>query len=469
MGRKRKPRSFEGVQIVDIARRGKCIGKSAEGEVLIVDDVVPGDVIDGTAFKKKKGLWQVKPTRFIKLSENRVDPLCEHFSDCGGCKWQNLDISSQLEFKEKQVFEAITRLGNIREFKRLPIVASPKTFEFRNKMEFSFSDRKWVSEKEMSKQSDSIAEGGLGLHPPGWYSKVVDIDTCHLIPDFINEIRNFIREESRDLNLTYYNHNTHSGDMRNVMMRINRENEVMVVFVFGSKPDDRHHSLIKSTTETFDRIVSVYYQVNTKLNDSTYDLEARLIYGDQYLNEHIGEVQFKIGPKSFFQTNIYQTEQLYAEVSRLADLTGQEIVYDLYSGIGSIALYIAKSAREIVAIEDVPEAIEDARINAGLNNIEHISYFTGKMEELIETDQLDHLPRPDVIITDPPRAGMHERVIRFILKQAPRRIVYVSCDPSTQARDINRLSENFDLISVQPFDMFPHTSHIESIALLHRK
>ena len=469
MGRKRQKKQFDRIDIIDIASRGKCIGRADTGEIVMVEEVVPGDVVKGNALRKKKGMWAVRVDEFIEKSADRVDVRCEHFDDCGGCKWQHLSMKKQLFYKQKQVYETIKRVGGIEEFDPLPIVPSPREFEFRNKMEFSFSDSKWIGKEALNSGETIEHNGGLGLHPPGWFQKVVDLETCHLIPNQVNEIRNFIRDKSRERSLSFYNPMKHVGDMRNIMMRINRQGEVMVVFIFGSPLSDAHLGLMEETQVKFSDIVSIYSIVNQKANDSTFDLDANLFYGTEYLNEHIGTVQFKIGPKSFFQTNVYQTEQLYAEVKRLAKLTGEETVFDLYSGIGSIALYVADQAKAIVAVEDVADAVEDGKINAKLNHVEHIQYHTGKMEHLIQSDELKHLPKPDVIITDPPRAGMHESVVRFIMQQAPMRIVYVSCDPSTQARDIKLLATDYKLESVQPFDMFPHTSHVESVALLTKK
>ncbi|MCL4150038.1 UNVERIFIED_CONTAM: hypothetical protein GTU68_044294 [Idotea baltica] len=469
MGRKRQKKIFDQIDIIDIANRGKCIGRADTGEIVLVEEVVPGDVVKGNALRKKKGMWMVRVDQFIEKSADRVTPKCQHFDDCGGCKWQHLSMDKQLFYKNKQVVETIKRLGGVESFNAYDIVPSPREFEFRNKMEFSFSDSRWLSRDEVESEDGLKNKGGLGLHPPGWFQKVVDLETCHLIPNRINEIRNFIRDASRDLNLTFYNPMKHVGDMRNIMMRINRAGEVMVVFIFGAPILDAHKNLMEKTQKEFSDIVSIYSILNQKANDSTFDLGANLIYGEQYLQETIGAIHFNIGPKSFFQTNIYQTEQVYAEVKKLAQLTGEEIVFDLYSGIGSIALYVADQAKEVVAVEDVAEAVEDARVNAQLNNIDHITYHTGKMEQLIDADALGDLPRPDVIITDPPRAGMHQTVVQFILQQAPKRIVYVSCDPSTQARDIKLLSDAYELVSIKPFDMFPHTSHIECVALLIRR
>ncbi len=466
MSRRKKKKEFSRIDIIDIAAKGKCVGRTEEGEIVLVDDVVPGDIISGNALRKRKGMWMVRPDQFHEYSTDRVEPPCAHFADCGGCKWQHLNIEQQLSFKQKQVFETMKRIGGYTDFDMRPIVPSPRSYQFRNKMEFSFSDKRWLGKHEIDATVDIQNAGGLGLHPPGRFDKVVDLEACHLIPEHVNDIRNFVRDTSRELGLTFYNARGHIGDMRNLMMRINRAGDIMVVFIFGSQLTDKHQQLMSQTQENFPQIVSIYSILNQKANDSTFDLNAELIYGDQYLTEHIGSTQFKIGPKSFFQTNIYQTEQLYEEVRQLAQLSGSEIVFDLYSGIGSIALYLADQAREMVAIEDVSEAVADAKINAKLNGVDHISYHSGKMEKLIEANQLHHLPKPDVIITDPPRAGMHEAVVRFILDQEAKRIVYVSCDPATQARDIKMLSEKYKLISLQPFDMFPHTSHVEAVALL---
>ena len=466
---KRKLKEFERIEIIDIAARGKCMGRTSEGEIVFVEQVVPGDVIKGNATRKRKGMWNVRRTEFIEKSVDRVEPRCEHFADCGGCKWQDLSIEKQLFYKEKQVHETMKRLGGVTSYVAKPIVPSPRSFDFRNKMEFSFSNKLWLSAEAIKDETVFQNTGGLGLHPPGWFEKVVDLETCHLIPQIINDIRNFARDKARELNLTFYDSKLHIGDMRNLRLRNNRKGEIMAVFIFGAALTDDHRKLMKLCNDKFSEITSLYSIVNTKANDSTFDLDATLEYGDEYLSEHIHEVQFKIGPKSFFQTNVYQTEQLYAEVKRLAQLTGDEVVFDLYSGIGSIALYLADQCAELVAVEDVAEAVEDGKVNATLNGVNHITYYTGKMEKLIVANDLDQLSKPDVIITDPPRAGMHDAVVQFILSQAPARIVYVSCDPATQARDINKMQQDYQVVSVQPFDMFPHTSHVESVALLERR
>ena len=462
MGR-RKQKEYTNVEIVDIAHKGLTMGRDESGQMLLVQNAVPGDIVSGNSRRKKKGLPLLYTTSIDKPSQWRQNPKCEHFDLCGGCKWQNLIEEKQLELKEKQVEQAIKRIAKLDGYKTYPIVPSPKSFEFRNKVEFSFSDGVWYSKADEG--SDKKA-GALGFHPQGRFDKVVDVIHCHLVPEIINEIKNELRNHALELGLTFYNAYEHVGDLRSIVFKINRKNEIMICLVAGVKISEKIDNLIEVLRNNFNQIVSFFFMHNTKLNDSIFDLTPELIYGEDHLVESISDITFHIGPKSFFQTNIYQTEQLYAQVKEWADLKQEDVLYDLYSGLGSIALYLADSVKEVIGIEEVEPAVEDAFKNAELNLIENAHFISGRVEDLVKNGGINKLPRPEKMIVDPPRAGMHGQVVEKILELAPEVIIYVSCNPATQARDLALMKEQYKLEKIRAFDMFPHTSHVESVAKL---
>ncbi len=464
---RRKKKDFENVQVIDIGHKGYAIGKAETGEIVLVDDAVPGDLINGFAFRKKKGIWMVQVEELVKKSPWRKEKDCPHFPVCGGCKWQDLTYEKQVEFKEKQVKDAVHRIAQIDSFDYLPIVAAPRPYAYRNKLEFSFSASQWLTEEQIKSGIEIPKIPALGFHPRNVFQKVIAIETCLLMEDTVNRIRNFISEKATEFGLQFYNNYAQEGDLRTLILRNNLAGEWMLVLT-GTQPLDTgaRRDLLQAAEDAFPEIVSIYYVENNKLNDSIYDCTPNLVAGTKYLTEHIGGLKFCIGPKSFFQTNIEQTEKLYHTLKTWANLKSDEIVYDLYSGIGSIGMYVADACAKVYCVEDVEEAVLDAIYNKEINGLEHVEHIQGKVEQLIQEAALNHLPKPDLVITDPPRAGMHKDVVEFILKLKPKRILYVSCEPTTMARDLKILEATYELKQVQAFDLFPQTSHVESLALL---
>lgn len=458
---------YKSVEVIDIGHKGHALGRTPDGEIVLIEDALPGAEISGSSRRKKKGLPLLRVEEVIRESPFRVTPRCVHFDVCGGCKWQHLAMEQQLHFKEQQVHNAIRRIAGVTDYEALPIVASPEWYGYRNKMEFSFSSKRWLTTTEVKTADDSIDRDALGLHPPGRFDRVVDIDTCLLMKHEVNSIRHFIKEGAKSLGLTFYDASAHSGIMRSLIVRSNRSDHYMLVFVVAMK-DPRVYQLMQMVADRFLQVRSIYCVVNAKANDSIHDLRADHFYGDYKLLEKIDDYEFEIGPKSFFQTNILQTEQLYRRVRELAQIQATDVVYDLYTGLGSIAIYLSGDSDKIYGVEEVPAAIEDARVNAQRNQCS-TAFAVGRVEDLIDGGQLADWPRPDIVIVDPPRAGLHRDVVHYILALAPRRIVYVSCDPATQARDIAMMKDRYQIISVEPYDMFPHTSHVESVALLQKR
>jgi 23S rRNA (uracil1939-C5)-methyltransferase len=413
-------------------------------------------------------MWITVPEKFHKMSEDRVQPFCDHFGTCGGCKWQNLDYTKQVFYKEKAVIDALNRIAHIDSAEVLPILKCETTKYYRNKLEYTFSGQRWLTIEEMN-SDDELNRNALGFHVPGSFARVVDIKTCYLQPDPSDAIRNRIRQLSETQEFQYQNIRDRSGLMRNVIIRNNTAGEVMIILVMIKDEPEVRKVIFEDLKEHFPQITSMYYCINAKLNDSTFDLPMHLHDGNTHLRQQLGHVKFDLGPKSFFQTNPTQAKALYDITVQMAEVGEDDVVFDLYCGIGSISLYVANQARHVVGVEEVPEAIDDARRNARLNETENVDFFAGTARTVLLSDEFKQHGQPDIIITDPPRAGMHESVIASILDLAPKRIVYVSCNPSTQARDIKLLAEYYDFVRAQPVDMFPHTSHIENVALLSRK
>jgi 23S rRNA (uracil1939-C5)-methyltransferase len=463
---KRKFPKIENLQIHDISSDGKAVGRH-ENQVVFVTGLVPGDVADVQVIKKKKRFFHAVPVEIHSYSNLRTEPFCSHFSSCGGCKWQNLSYEDQIRFKEKQVVDQLTRLGEMEVPEVHPIIGSEHTRYYRNKLEYSFSDKRWMEKSEIESGKDINDNGALGFHAPGRFDKVLQIDKCYLQAEPTNAIRNAVHDFAVKNQLTYYNPKSHEGLMRNLMIRITEKGEVMVV-VIASDFNDELESLLQYLETAFPEIDSLMYVINKKWNDSIYDLDAHPYAGRNYITENIDGLEFKIGPKSFFQTNTRQTEVLYKKVKEAANLTGEEIVYDLYSGTGSISLYLARNAKKVVGVEVVSEAVEDANINAGINNISNVEFVTGDMKDIMKPGFIKAHGKPDVIVLDPPRAGVHKDVIEVIRKTAPEKIVYVSCNPATQARDISLLKDSYRIVEVQPVDMFPHTHHMENMILLEK-
>jgi len=469
MGRKKK-KTIENLKVHGIADRGKAVARTEEGQVVFLDHAVPGDIVDALILRKKKGFMQGVVTKMHKASTDRIKPRCTHFEDCGGCKWQDMTYDKQVYHKELQVKAAISKIARIQDPDIvLPIIGSKKTFYYRNKMEYSFSNARWLSKAEAESDETFEQMNALGFHPPGFYSKVVDITTCFLQDDQGNEIRNAIRAYGLEHNLSFYDSRAQKGFLRNFILRNTSTSEWMLIMIFGDNQPEEIEKMMNFLVERFPFLKSVFYIINLKKNDSIFDQEPIHFYGEEVIYEVLGELKYKISPKSFFQTNSEQAKVLYDKIVEFADLQSDDHVYDLYTGLGSIALYVAKYCKTVLGIEEIPVAIEDAKFNMKLNEVSNASFYTGDVKDILTPEFIEQHPKPDVIITDPPRAGMHADVINTLLKLEPKRIVYVSCNPATQARDIALLSEQFQVIKVQPVDMFPHTHHVESIAVLERK
>jgi 23S rRNA (uracil1939-C5)-methyltransferase len=466
---KRKKKVIENLTITGIADKGKAVGRTPEGEVVFVEDVVPGDVVDVLVLRKKKSLSQAIVQKFKHLSEDRVQPRCDHFGTCGGCKWQNLDYQVQLTHKEQTVKDCIRRIAGLNPDLVNPIIGCDSNFEYRNKLEFSFSTKRWLTKEEAESEDIIENKGALGFHKAGFFDKIVEIQKCHLQDDLSNEIRNFIRDYSLANGYSYYDMKNHVGLLRNMIVRNTTDGEWMLTIVFGENDMNKIQALMEETKNRFPEIVSLHYVINTKWNDSIYDQEVILYHGNPYITQQLNGVKYRIGPKSFFQTNPRQAQVLFDTAVRYAGLSATDNVYDLYTGLGSIALYIAGKVKHVTGIEEVPEAILDAEINKETNQITNATFYTGDVKNILNAEFIEKHGKPDIIITDPPRAGMHPEVIDVLLDSHSPRIVYISCNPATQARDLKLLSEKYDTVSVTPVDMFPHTHHIESVALLKLK
>ena len=474
MGNKKKkePEYSEDVLIVDAGSEGMSVAKP-EGRVVFIPFGVPGDVVDIEVFKKKKNYFEGRILRFKKYSDKRVDPVCQHFGLCGGCKWQQLDYQWQLYYKQKQVKDNFDRIGKLEYPGIRPILGCEKQYFYRNKLEYAFSNRKWLTDGAPSGTYGEEDVKGLGFHLPSLFDRVVDVEQCHLQADPSNEIRLFVRKFTMDHKLSYYSVRHHEGLMRNLVIRCNSKGEFMVILVISEENDSIRHELVPALEKQFPQIVSLLLIINNKLNDVINDLPFECLKGDPFLMETMAsprsgfpELKFRIGPVSFFQTNVYQAERLYRAAFDLANVKGDELMYDLYTGTGTIAQYFSRFVKRVVGIEYVEEAIADAKVNAAINGIENCCFYAGDMAKLFTDEFIDANGTPDFIVTDPPRAGMAEKVVEQLLKIRAKKIVYVSCNPATQARDLQLLSTAYKIMAVQPVDMFPHTQHVENITLL---
>lgn len=461
-------RIIENLTLTDIAEKGFSIGRDDQGRVVFVEHAVPGDLVDVQVFKKRKGIHYASPIKFHQRSPDKVLPFCQHFEFCGGCQWQHLDYNAQLIFKEKIVRDALERVGKIavRDFE--PILGASRSKEYRNKLEFTFANKQWLTKEDMDAGMDRNLDVA-GFYHPGVYDKVLNIQQCHLQQSPSNELRLGIKELAIQLGISFYDLGNHSGCLRNIVIRITTTGEILLIVFFGDENEKDHKRLLRAIKEKFPQITSLHFSINTKLNSSYYDLPIKLFEGKGYVEETLGHVNYRIGPKSFFQTNSYQAGQLYELVAEMAQLTGKENVYDLYTGIGSIGLFLAKNSRQIVGIEEVPEAIEDAKINAEINGIKNAVFFAGDVKNILQPSFVEEFGQPDVLITDPPRAGMHPDVVKMLLQLKVPKVVYVSCKPSTQARDLQSLSEIYTVSRSRAVDMFPHTHHVENVVLLELK
>ncbi len=461
----RKPKIFKEVEITGIADKGREVGRYKE-KVVFVEGAVPGDVVDVRVTKRKSGFDIATVIHFHKRSDDRIAPFCKHFEECGGCSWQHLAYETQLKHKQQTVENAMRRIGKVDIERLMPIVGAEPTTFYRNKMEYTFSNKRWITQAEVDEGVEFAHRKALGFHKPGGFNKIIDIEKCYLQPDPSNAIRNGLRDFAIEQDYSFYDVNAHTGLLRNLMMRITTTGDVMVLVSFSENDTEKIRTLLDYAIKTFPEISSLYYVINAKKNDFILDLDYVHYYGKAYIVEQFRAVEFRIGPKSFFQTNSNQGVVLYDKIVEFAELQGNENVYDLYTGIGSIALYVAKSCKQIVGVEEIEAAIEDAKTNAALNRIDNAIFYAGDVKDIL-TDEFSTMHgKPDVVITDPPRAGMHAKVVQILLDLAAPKIVYVSCNPATQARDLNLLKEKYNVVKMQPVDMFPHTYHIENIALL---
>lgn len=468
MARKRRELPLiEGLEITTLAAEGKAMGRH-DDMVVFVPMTVPGDVVDVQIHNKRRRFMEGSVVRYIVRSPLHVEPFCEHFGVCGGCKWQNLPYEEQLRFKREQVFDQLTRIGKLDLPPVAPTLGSAETTFYRNKLEFTFAPRRWMTYEEVAAGGDIDAGAALGFHIPGRFDKVMDVHRCWLQPDPSNDIRLETKRFCEEHGYSFYDIRQYSGLMRNLVIRTASTGEVMVIVVFAEEDRPRIAALLDHLRDRFPAITSLMYMVNAKLNDSTGDIDAVLWSGHDHIFEEMEGLRFKIGPKSFYQTNSRQAYELYKVARSFADLHGDETVYDLYTGTGTIANFVARHCARVVGIEYVPEAIEDAKHNSALNGIGNTAFFAGDMKDVLNDAFIARHGRPDVVILDPPRAGVHEDVIATILRAAPRRIVYVSCNPATQARDLALLAGDYRVTAVQPVDMFPHTHHVENVVRLER-
>jgi len=466
----RKKQVLNNIDVIDIADKGHAIGKTPEGEIVILlGGCVPGDKINMRVHRKKKGLKHGYVTEVISKSKNRTTPFCEYFGTCGGCKWQSLDYAVQAALKEKAVKSTISRIAKDDDNKVQPIIAADKIQRYRNKLEYTFSTKRWLTLEEINSEKDFDDRNGLGFHISGAFDKVLDIQQCYLQDELSDKLRNRLRELAEEKGWPFYDIRNNHGFLRNIMIRNATTDQWMVTFIFGRDDQDMISEVTSEMITSFPEVTSWHYIVNAKANSSFNDLPSVHVSGATHIMETLGDISYRISPKSFFQTNSYQAKQLYDAALSLAKIGPQDIVYDLYTGTGSIALYRANSCKQVVGIEVIQEAIDDAKINAETNKIDNATFLVGDVKDVLDPDFAINYGEADVVITDPPRAGMHKDVVDTLLTLAPQRIVYISCNPSTQARDILLLKEKYELKEVIPCDMFPHTSHIESIASLELK
>ena len=472
MSRKKKPFPvLENITITDVAAEGKALTRVGE-MVVFVPFAVPGDIVDLQIKKKKHSYCEAEVVRFIKYSNVRATPKCEHFGVCGGCKWQNLPYEEQLKAKQKQVYDQLRRIGKVELPEFQPIMGSVKTFEYRNKLEFGCCNKRWLTKDQVASGFKYDNMNGIGFHITGAFDKILPIEKCWLMDDTHNQIRNAIRDYAFENNLNFFDLRGQKGLLRDIIIRNSNTGEWMVIvqFHYDQEGDEQKaKALLQHVADRFPQITALMYVNNQKCNDTIGDQDVMVFKGNDHIFETMEGLKFKVGPKSFYQTNTDQAYLLYKVAREFAQLTGEEIVYDLYTGTGTIANFVAHKAKKVIGIEYVPEAIEDAKVNSQVNGIENTSFFAGDMKDILTDDFIAEHGRPDVIITDPPRAGMHPDVISVIVKARPKRIVYLSCNPSTQARDLQLLDAEYKVVKVQPVDMFPHTPHVENVVLLELK
>ncbi|MGV3459478.1 MAG: 23S rRNA (uracil(1939)-C(5))-methyltransferase RlmD [Flavobacterium sp.] len=470
MGRKRTEKIvFENIRVLDAGAKGVSVAKAPDGKVIFIPNVVPGDVVDVQTFKKRKAYYEGKAVNFHQYSEHRIEPRCPHFGSCGGCKWQNMDYKKQLFYKNQEVYNNLKRIGKIGLPEFEPIAGPEEQFFYRNKMEFSFSNARWMTEAEIQSGVEYENRNALGFHIPKMWDKILDITDCHLQADPSNAIRNEIRDFANAHNLAFFNPREHSGLLRTLMIRTASTGEIMLLIQFFEDDKAARELVMDHLAATFPQITSLQYVINSKANDTLYDQDVILYKGRDYILEEMEGLKFSINAKSFYQTNSDQAYELYKITREFAGLTGKELVYDLYTGTGTIAQFVSKMAGKVIGVEAVPEAIADAKVNAERNNITNCEFFVGDMKVVFNDEFIATHGHPDVIITDPPRDGMHKDVVDQILKIAPKKVVYVSCNSATQARDLALMDADYEVTRVRPVDMFPQTHHVENVVLLEKR
>jgi 23S rRNA (uracil1939-C5)-methyltransferase len=455
---------LQNIEVIDIAEEGKGVGKS-DDLVIFIEKAVPGDLVDVELVKRKKKFFEGRISNLIRPSEHRTDPFCQHFGVCGGCKWQHLTYESQLQFKQKSVSDALERLAKVDVSGMETILGSRASRYYRNKLEYTFSDKRWLTDDDM-RCGETMEMNALGYHIPGRFDKILDIEHCHLQADPSNEIRNKLRRYALANQVSFYNLRNHEGVLRNLIIRTSSIGELMVIVVFAYPEEVQIKGIMEFLKSEFPGITSLLYIINQKKNDTIFDQDIHTYSGPDHIFENMDGLKFKIGPKSFYQTNSEQAFELYRITRDFAGFKGDELVYDLYTGAGTIANFVARGVRRVVGIEYVPTAIEDAKINSQINGIDNTVFFAGDMKDILDTEFIAQHGKPDVVITDPPRAGMHPDVVQRLLEMEAEKIVYVSCNAATQARDIALLKDKYDVVRIRPVDMFPHTQHVENVALL---
>ena len=469
MKKNKKNLILENIKLLSAGAKGVSIGKTEDGKTIIVSGAIPGDIVNARVKKAKSKYYEADAVEILTPSPFRVEPECEHFGVCGGCKWQNMSYEKQLEFKQDEVVNNIKRIGGIEDFENLPILGGDEPYYYRNKMEFSFSNARWLTSEEIKSGTDINQKNALGFHIPGQWSKILDLKNCYLQEYPSNEIRLAIRNYAIENKLDFFDLKSQDGFLRTLMLRQNSKGEWMILIQFFKENEEQRIKLLNFILEQFPQITTLLYAINPKGNDSVYDLDIKTYFGEGFIFEEMDGLKFKIGPKSFFQTNYKQALNLYRKTLEFADINENQVVYDLYTGTGTIAQYIARHAKQVIGIEAVPEAIDAAKENAKLNGLDNCIFYCGDMKEVFTEEFLAKHPKADVLITDPPRDGMHPKVIEQILKLSPNRIVYVSCNSATQARDLALMKDFYRVEKILPVDMFPQTHHVENIALLTKK
>lgn len=466
--RRNKHKEFEHLEVIDAGAKGKAVAKAPDGRVVFIDNAVPGDVVNVQTYRKRKGFYHARVTDIISYSDKRVTPECEHFGVCGGCKWQNMNYESQLFYKNKEVLNNLVRIGKVElPDDVLPIVGSEEQYFYRNKMEFSFSNNKWLTREQIESGEEIENKNALGFNIPGMWDKILDLNKCHLQAGPSNAIRDFVKEKSQELGMPFFDVRKKEGLLRNLMIRTSSTEDVMVLIQFHHE-DEKNEILLNAIQKEFPSITSLLYVINDKANDTIYDLDVHCFYGNDHIMEEMEGLKFKVTAKSFYQTNSAQAYELYKIIRDFAALTGDEVVYDLYTGTGTIAQFVAKNAKKVIGIELIPDAIMAAKENAERNNIDNTTFLVGDMRKVFDDSFANTYGSPDLIITDPPREGMHPDVVKQLAALAAPHIVYVSCNSATQARDIEMLKNYYKVTKVQPVDMFPQTHHVENVVLLEK-